>query len=243
MKIIDKMKKEKIILTVLDNMMYFYRPEKIADKKIRKVIEKFKTREEVYLYLLKKVGKPLNPVSIYICMTIYGLLGAKYRKECIEYTKMYLDNILIGEVRRTQELENKTGYPINLKEAETMYRCVFYYSLSDLEYKEKNYDEALKYIDIVLETNPKLKSSYIIHKVNILKKLKIDIVPFLEEMKTKEEYQIELSMEDINNYPGRLKTEATRKYFFKKNVDDFLQKELAKREKKKLKKEKSVNNR
>lgn len=80
------MKNAKLVFEVLDNMWYFNHPEKIENKKVRNVIKKFKTRQEVYFYLLKKTGKPVDPISKYIYMTIYEQLGAKYRKECIEYT-------------------------------------------------------------------------------------------------------------------------------------------------------------
>lgn len=228
MKIIDKIKKEKFILTVLDNMWYINHPEKIENKKVRNVIKKFKTRQEVYFYLLKKTGKPVDPISKYIYMIIYERLGAKYRKECIEYTKMYLDDILIGEVYQKQNYENRNGYPVSFKEAEAMYKCIFLNSLAELEFKEKNYEEALKYIDIVLETNPKLSHFYVEFKVKILKKLKRDVIPFLEEMQTKEEYKIDENLKDIIEYPERLRFEASRKFFFKMHVDSLLEKETVK---------------
>lgn len=184
------MKKIELALTLFFNEHNFYQLNKIEDKKISKTFKKFKNIKELNFHILELVEKEKHPAAKMLRAKIYPKMGETFRKKAIICIKEYIEDIWEDEIVIFKKINLKKDSLLTHDRAKKYIETNLYYNLSTLEYKEKNYEDALEYIEKSIFLS-ELKSSFIELKVKILIKLKKkeEALTYLKSLKEEDKYQ------------------------------------------------------
>ena len=207
-------------MELLNNLGKFKKVDEIEDENVKEVYERCQNREDVYLYILNLLKDEISSKAKALKVGVYSLLDkAKYRDDYILAIQEYLKDLDEDDIESLRRFKEKYyNKPITYDVAKNTLRSSLLESLAQLEFKEKNYNDALNYMN---EAN--ITQSMIKLKVDILLKLnkKNDIIEFLNNIKKSVDYQSVKDM-TISEAVETTSKDILRKYFVKFEVDKIL---------------------
>ena len=212
-------------MELLNNLGKFKKVDEIEDKNVKKVYERCQNWEDVYMYILNLLKDENSSKAKALKVDVYSFLDKeKYRDDYILAIQEYLKDLDEDDIESLRRFKEKYyNQPITYDLAKNILRASLFERLSYLEFKRKNYNDALNYIDEAIELAD-ITQSMVKLKVDILLKLKRKngIIEFLNNIKKSSDYQSVKDMEfdemlEITN------KDILRKYFVKFEVDMTLQ--------------------
>ena len=211
-------------MELLNNLGKFKKVDEIEDENVKEVYERCKNREDVYLYILNLLKDEISSKAKALKVGVYSLLDkAKYRDDYILAIQEYLKDLDEDDIESLRRFKEKYyNKPITYDVAKNTLRSSLLESLAQLEFKEKNYNDALNYMNEAIELAD-ITQSMIKLKVDILLKLnkKNDIIEFLNNIKKSVDYQSVKDM-TISEAVETTSKDILRKYFVKFEVDKIL---------------------
>lgn len=211
-------------MELLNNLGKFKKVDEIEDENVKEVYERCQNREDVYLYILNLLKDEISSKAKALKVGVYSLLDkAKYRDDYILAIQEYLKDLDEDDIESLRRFKEKYyNKPITYDVAKNTLRSSLLESLAQLEFKEKNYNDALNYMNEAIELAD-ITQSMIKLKVDILLKLnkKNDIIEFLNNIKKSVDYQSVKDM-TISEAVETTSKDILRKYFVKFEVDKIL---------------------
>ena len=212
-------------LQLLNNLGKFKKVDEIEDENVKEVYERCQNWEDVYLYILNLLKDETSSKAKALKVDVYSFLDkAKYRDDYILAIQEYLKDLDEDDIESLRKYKEKYyNKPITHDLARDMLKSGLLERLAYLEFKRKNYNDALNYIDEAIELAD-ITRSMIKIKVDILLKLKQKkgIIEFLNNIKKSVDYQSvkDMTFDEVAETENK---DILRKYFVKFEVDMTLQ--------------------
>lgn len=214
------MEQLKLAYDLYNNSIYLNHLDKIENKEVLEIFKRINNRKELYLYILDLINDNDSAYSKRLKEWVYWEMGKDYYQELINAINDYIKCVIDEDVLRRQETEWSKGYIISFNEAKNIFISKKLYHISCLEYKLKNYDDALQSINRAIELSYLLTEDLVEQKFKVLKKFdKNKAIEFLETIK-----------KEYANNTGKLQGTTNEKYeylrqmFIKYKIDELLKK-------------------
>ena len=174
-----------LALDLFNTLSVGYEPSKLNKFKINLILKKCNSRQDILNKVIEICGLPDTPQKRYIYAMAYGWSNKEYRQKAIYYINLYINNDLYEDVY----IHKLNKIDSSIEQRKNEHLCSIYDLLAEIYIKEYEFENALKFVNMCINIDPKMPLFYR-KKVEILIKThNIDLaINFLNDIKNSSYY-------------------------------------------------------